>query len=72
MDLLTACSCGLDPATETMALQTIIAAGVSVPFWFRGQIASAVGRLLGRGGTAGECTDTPEDQPRSDSPPIED
>jgi hypothetical protein len=46
MDLLTACSCGLDPATETMALQVAIASGVSVPFWFRDRIAGAVRRLL--------------------------
>ena len=61
--LLAACSCGLDPATETMALQIGLAAGLSVPFWFRDRIANVVRRLRGSGGTAEMCADPPEDEP---------
>ena len=54
MDLLTACSCGLDPGTETMALQVAIASGISAPFWFRDRIASALRRLRGKAMGAAE------------------
>jgi hypothetical protein len=36
-----ACSCGLDPATETMAVQTGVAVVLSAPFWFRSQLTQA-------------------------------
>jgi len=66
MDLLTiACSCGLDPATETMALQTGLALMLSTPFWFREQVASAARRLgIGRRATdSDECADSGDDEP---------
>ena len=47
MDLLIACSCGLDPASETMLVQTGIAAALSAPFVLRAQIADMVRRLRG-------------------------
>jgi hypothetical protein len=44
-----------------MALQIGLAAGLSVPFWFRDRIANVVRRLRGSGETAEVCTDLPED-----------
>jgi hypothetical protein len=46
--LIVACSCGLDPATETMALQSGIALALAAPIWFREQIAHGIRRLLGQ------------------------
>ena len=48
MTQLLACSCGLDPATETMAAQAGIAIAISAPYWFRDQIMAAARRLRGR------------------------
>jgi hypothetical protein len=42
--LMIACSCGLDPATETMAVQAGIAAVLSAPWFLRGRLSQAVRR----------------------------
>jgi len=63
--LLTACSCGLDPATESMVLNVGIAAGLSVPFWFRDQVANVVRRLRGSVESSEACADDRRDEPPS-------
>ena len=65
--LLTACSCGLDPAAEGMALQMGMALALSAPLWFREQIATAVRRLRRKGETpeSDPCGDLPQDDPPS-------
>ena len=45
--LFVACSCGLDPASETMIVQTGLAVALGAPFWFRSQIADGIRRLRG-------------------------
>jgi hypothetical protein len=47
MTELVACACGLDPATETMAMQAGIAVALSMPYWFRDQIRDAIRRIRG-------------------------
>jgi hypothetical protein len=44
-----------------MAIQIGLAAGLSVPFWFRDRIANVVRRLRGNGETAEMCAGLPED-----------
>jgi hypothetical protein len=64
--LVTACACGLDPASETMVVQAGLAVALATPFWFRGHIANAV-RLVRRTGEAAvECADAAEDEAASD------
>jgi hypothetical protein len=48
MDVVIACACGLDPATESMAAQLAIAAALSTPYWFRDRIREAIRRFRGR------------------------
>jgi hypothetical protein len=46
--VLIACSCGLDPAAETMAVQAGIAFALSAPIWFRQQITDTARRACRR------------------------
>jgi hypothetical protein len=68
MGFLFACSCGLDPASESMLVQSGVALAISAPFWFREQIAAAVRRLRGLPPEVDRepCTDASEDRPASD------
>jgi hypothetical protein len=63
--LLLACSCGLDPASESMLVQTGLAAALSVPFWFRSQIFVVIRRLRGLPpSTPDECAVSDTGEPR--------
>jgi hypothetical protein len=49
MDLIVACGlCGADLATDSMLVQSAIAAVISGPFLFRAQIADVIRRARGR------------------------
>jgi hypothetical protein len=63
MELLLACACGLDPASETMLVQGGLAAALAAPWWFRGQIAGVVRRLIGTGPTTAELCDGEDGRP---------
>ena len=63
--LIVACSCGVDPATETMVVQTGLALAVSAPFWFRAQIVKAAQRLRGGPTPSDGCASAGEDEPQS-------
>lgn len=53
MDLVIACGCGLDPATEGFLAQSVVAAAISGPFIFRTQVTGAIRRARRR--LAGEA-----------------
>lgn len=59
--LVTACSCGLDPATESMAIQAGMALAISGPFWFRDHILNGLRRVIrGRATAESEACASPE------------
>ena len=68
MSNLVACSCGLDPASESMLVQSGVALAISAPFWFREQIAAAVRRVRGLPPKVEReaCSDASEDLPPPD------
>ncbi len=43
--MLPACACGIDPASEVMALQTGLAAALAAPYFLRHRIAQLVRRI---------------------------
>jgi hypothetical protein len=68
--LVIACGvCGTDPATDTMLVQTGIAAVIAAPWWFRHRIAGAIRRIGGSSNSpdAASC-DAPPTDSRQDDP----
>jgi hypothetical protein len=49
MDLIVACGiCGTDPTTDSLLLQSLVAAGIATPWYFRTQVLGAVGAIRRR------------------------
>jgi hypothetical protein len=67
--LVIACGvCGMDPATDTMLVQTGIAAVIAAPWWFRHRIADAIRRIRGvSDDTDGASCDAPSADPGQNS-----
>jgi hypothetical protein len=64
--LVIACGvCGMDPATDTMLVQTGIAAVIAAPWWFRHRIAGVFRRIRGipDGADDASCGDPSAERP---------
>lgn len=46
--LIACAACGMDPATDTFVVQSMLAAVIAAPWFFRGQIGSVIARVRGR------------------------
>ena len=57
--MLPACACGIDPASEVMALQTGLAAALTAPYVLRHRIAGIVRRMRRGHQPAPACEDEP-------------